>query len=185
MAGQILALFRVDGRARTKGSLRAYCRKDRRHTVHLEEETKDSSLWRRRVAHACQKNQLAAWGKLLGYAGPVEVRLAVYFPRTLSRAKDAAEGAIIPSHDTPFPTAIDLGDTDKLQRNTGDALEDSRLILDDSQITDWMASKRWAPDGVAPYVEVMVLEAERPDEGPWWMPLVTGGEVSPSAGILR
>lgn len=173
MSHRILALFRVDGRARTKGSLKVYCQKNRAHTVKVEEEVAESKAWRRRVALAAQAQSRAAWGTpTLGHVGPVEVRLAVYFPRELSRARGVPEGTVIPSHRTDFPTAETLGDSDKLARNIGDALQDSRLIINDSQITDFLVAKRWAPEGSAGWVEVMVMETapEAALGGPFWMP---------------
>lgn len=176
MSHRILALFRVDGRARTKGSLKVYCRKDRRHSVHVEEEVAESKAWRRRVALAAQAQSRSAWGTAtLGHAGPVEVRLVCYLPRQLSVAK-GKEGTVVPSHSTDFPTDILMGDVDKLARNVGDALTDARLILDDSQITDFLVAKRWAPlgmTGAAGWAEVLVMEVD-PEAalgpGPFWMP---------------
>lgn len=168
MAGKILAMFAAAGRARTKGSLRPVLTPGRRG-VHMIEQTKDSGLWRARLAKACQVNQMECWGSLLGHGGAVEVRYAVYLPRILSVAQGAAQGAVIPSHEQAWPIDRMLGDTDKFQRNLGDALQDSKLILDDAQIVDWMCGKRWASGGTG-HVEVMVCEAERPEDGPWWMP---------------
>lgn len=175
MSHRILALFRVDGRARTKGSLKVYCMKNRAHSVKVEEEVAESKRWRRAVALAAQAQSREVWGTpTLGHAGPVEVRLAVYLPRQLSVAK-GQEGTVVPSHSTDFPTDIKLGDVDKLARNIGDALTDSRLILDDSQITDFLVAKRWAPlgmTGAAGWAEVMVMEADPAAAlgGPYWMP---------------
>lgn len=169
--GRVLALFRVGGRARTKGSLNAYCTKGPTHRIRVEEQTKDSSLWRRQVAHACQRHQLHVWGRLLGHSGPVEVWLVVYLPRELSTAQGAPEGTVIPSHQTPYPTDVHLGDGDKFARNIGDALQDSRLIRDDAQITDWHVAKRWCPGvGGDGWVEIMVTQSPEEPEAPVWMP---------------
>jgi Holliday junction resolvase RusA-like endonuclease len=170
MSGRVLALFRVEGRARTKGSLRPICTRSRDHKVYLKEETKDSAHWRRVVALECQRQQKAAWGALVGHAGPVEVRLAVYWARDLSEARGVAPGTVVPSHDTPYPTEVKMGDADKLARNVGDALEDSGLIRDDAQITDWCIAKRWAPAGSAGWAEILVQEADplnAADPLPW------------------
>lgn len=168
MSAQILAMFRVDGRPRTKGSLKATCTRNRSHTIRYQEETKDSSRWRREIALACQRHQRAMWGKLLGHEGAVEVRLVAYFDRQLSVAQGVAEGTIIPSHLGLFPTDIKLGDTDKLARNVGDALTDSGIIRDDSQVTDFMVAKRWSTPAHPAGVEVLVMEADRA-EPPFWM----------------
>lgn len=175
MSHRILALIRVDGRARTKGSLKVFCRKDRRHSVQVEEEVAESKRWRRAVALAAQAHTRSVWGTAtLGHAGPVEVRMVAYLPRQLSVAK-GQEGTVIPSHATDYPTDIKLGDADKLARNIGDALVDARLILDDSQVTDFLVAKRWAPvgqTGAAGWVEVLVMEADPAAAlgGPFWMP---------------
>lgn len=176
--GQILAMFRVDGRPRTKGSLSVHCMKNRAHTVRVTEEVEESKHWRSIVALACRRHQAECWGGIQRHAGPVEVRMVAYFDRTESVARDAAPGAIIPSHQTPFPTDIKLGDGDKLARNVGDALALPRsrtenayasgLLMDDSQITDWMIAKRWATPEHPAGVEILVMGAE--DAGPpYWM----------------
>jgi Holliday junction resolvase RusA-like endonuclease len=145
MERTLLAGIRREGRPRTKGSLKVYCTKNRAHSIHLEEETKDSGLWRRQVAVAAQKSMKAAHGKLVNYAGAVEVRVTFIFERTRG-----VDGLWWPSHSTPFPTDVKLGDLDKLMRNLGDALEDAHVLANDSYIvTTWM-HKRWAVDGEAP-----------------------------------
>lgn len=48
-----------------------------------------------------------------------------------------------------FGEPIGPPDTDKLQRALGDALTDAGMVLDDSRIVSWSASKRWgAEEGV-------------------------------------
>lgn len=171
--GQILAMFRVDGRPRTKGSLKAVCTRSRSHAIRYQEEVKDSSRWRRMVALAAQRHQREVHGGLLGLKDPVEVRLVAYFERQLSRAAGCPDGVVIPSHRTDFPIDIHLGDADKLARNVGDALTDSGLIRDDSQIADFLISKRWATPEHPAGVEILVMTAELELDlggGPAWMP---------------
>lgn len=141
----LLAGLRREGRPRTKGSLNVYCTKGKLHKVHVEEETKDSSLWRRQVAKAAQVAMKESHGRLVNYAGPVEVKVTFIFERVIG-----VGGQVWPSHASPFPTDVKLGDLDKLMRNLGDALQDAHVIADDSFIvTTWM-HKRWAVDGEAP-----------------------------------
>lgn len=57
--------------------------------------------------------------------------------------------------DRDFPLGHE-GDLDKLQRNLGDALQRSRVIADDRQITDWVAKKRFVSPVLAPEPGVYV-----------------------------
>lgn len=130
------------GRPRTKGSLKVFCVKNARHTVRVEEETKDSSLWRAQVAKAAQVDMLARHGRLLNFDGPVTVSLTFWFEKQISVAKRGG-GQVIPSHDTEYPTDIMLGDLDKLTRNALDALVDAHVIADDSQVYQLAVMKLW------------------------------------------
>jgi Holliday junction resolvase RusA-like endonuclease len=141
----LLTGLRREGRPRTKGSLNVYCCKDKRHTVRVEEETKDSKLWRRQMAVAAQQAMKKHHGRLVNYAGPVEVKVTFIFARTIG-----VGGEVWPSHATPFPTDRNLGDLDKLMRNLGDALQDAHVLADDSFIVTTWSHKRWARDGEAP-----------------------------------
>jgi Holliday junction resolvase RusA-like endonuclease len=148
----ILASFVRMGRPRTKGSLRGVCTKVHSHKIHYVEQTKDSALWRKQMAKACQVAHLKATdGILANWRGPVEVKATFVFERELSVA-----GGPLPSHDTPYPTNIMLGDLDKLARNLLDALTDSHVIADDSYVVSLVTHKRWARDGEEPGVIVSV-----------------------------
>lgn len=151
----ILAEFFRPGRPRTKGSLHAYCTRGRDHKVRIVEETKNSSLWRAQMAKAAQVDHLERHGKLLNHAGPVGLVAVFYFAQVA-----AVGGGIIPSHQTPFPTDIEIGDLDKLMRNLGDALTDAHVIEDDRLITDLAVKKRWCPLGQVPGVMVQVLASD-------------------------
>ena len=148
----ILTAFTRAGRPRTKGSLRATCTRVPGHKVRYEEEVKGSSLWRKQMAKAAQVAHLKLTdGVLFNYASPVEVKATFVFERTMSAA-----GGPIPSHDTPYPTDIHLGDVDKLTRNLLDALTDSHVIADDSYVVTITCHKRWAREGEEPGVIVQV-----------------------------
>lgn len=165
----ILADFQAGGRPRTKGSLNAYCMKNRQHTIRVEEDITDSKRWRKVVARACRVWQLDRYaGKFLRYAGPVEVRLVFFFPRD-----ESVNGGPVPTHDTLWPTHITLGDWDKLGRNVSDALSTPRkraeaevcsaLILDDSQIVKGSIAKFWSTADREPGVQVLVLSVDEPE----------------------
>jgi Holliday junction resolvase RusA-like endonuclease len=148
----LLTAFTRAGRPRTKGSLRATCTRVPAHKVRYQEETRDSGLWRKQMAKAAQVAHLKATdGILANWRGPVEVKATFVFARTMS-----AGGGPIPSHDTPYPTDIHLGDVDKLTRNLLDALTDSHVIADDSYVVTITCHKRWAGPGEEPGVIVAV-----------------------------
>lgn len=155
------ATFGAHGRPRTKGSLRVHCLKNTRHTVRVEEETKDSGAWRRVVAVAAQRHMMAATGGLWNVGDPVGVRLLFAFPRW-----ESVNGGVVPSHDTPWPTAITLGDLDKLTRNVLDALVDARMIQDDSLVVQLLTEKVWADEQRPAGVTVRVSSVVHT----WWTP---------------
>jgi Holliday junction resolvase RusA-like endonuclease len=137
------------GRPRTKGSLRAYCTKGRGHVVRYQESVEESSHWRAQVAKAAQVDMLVRHGKLINTSEPVTAWLRFYF-----------EQENIPSHRTPYPTDIHLGDTDKLVRNVLDALTDAHVIKDDSLVVHVDTMKLWTPSGLTPGVQVVVCSVE-------------------------
>lgn len=160
-SSQTLLTCTVTGRPRTKGSLDA----------NFQEQVADSKRWRRLVARRLREAQMAQHGRLLVLEEPVEVRLLFTFPRT-----ESVNGGVVPSHDTPWPTHITIGDLDKLIRNIGDAMLlpanrgqlplCSGLLKDDSLIVGIRAWKFWVRDGEEPGVLIRVLsvagvEAER------------------------
>lgn len=130
---EILLSTFVPGRPRSKGSLKHWCMKDRRHTVRVEEQVADSAKWKRAVAAHVQREALKAYGRHLQYAGPVELTVYFYFnPDQEDRGGET------------HPVAIGIGDLDKLLRNVGDALVSSGLIKDDQYIVGVQCFKRWA-----------------------------------------
>lgn len=165
----VLANVWVGGRPRTKGSLKVYCVQNRAHSIHLEEEVAESKSWRKSVARVLREQQIEQHGKLLGYAGPVEVRLVFFFPRT-----ESVNGGPVPSHDTEWPTHITVGDADKLARNVLDALSApkdrsaakgalcSGLIMDDSQVVLLSVAKFWVTADREPGVQILVMDVENP-----------------------
>lgn len=80
--------------------------------------------------------------------GPVTVYASFIFPRAKALKNKPA-----PPHTSP-------SDTDKLQRALGDALEQSGILNNDSQITTWHAHKRRAIPGETPGVKVRIETGE-------------------------
>jgi Holliday junction resolvase RusA-like endonuclease len=157
----IVCRFRVDGRPRTKGSLHGTCRKDARHTVHMSESGEYSKPWKlkmireiQRHIHEWQSSRFAPVQMWVPCPLPVEVRAVYFFER-----EKGVNGLVKPSFDTPYPTNITIADLDKLDRNLLDALTQSKLIADDSQVVRLVTEKRWAPEGSGGSVQVHVLIA--------------------------
>ncbi len=139
---ELLASFFVEGRARTKGSLTPQpgYGKGGRKVIHMV-DSPQSTAWLkamvREIRKQCGIAPTAGGRKIMGftpapYEGPVAVTATFYFER-----ED------IPSHQTPFPTSIDIGDIDKLLRNLLDALTYSGLIKDDRLVVRSPADKCW------------------------------------------
>lgn len=132
----------VAGRPRTKGSLTPQLSRGKggKMKVHLVETGDYSVTWKRQMIRGiweqCGITPVRRGGKIVGF-DPAPFEGAVYvdglflFERERSVAVTAADGQVWESHDTPFPTAGDIGDEDKLRRNLLDALTQSGLIKDD------------------------------------------------------
>jgi Holliday junction resolvase RusA-like endonuclease len=138
IAQTVLAAGFIPGKPRPKGSLapQVHRRGNGKMAVTLH-DSPDSEAW---------KVTMIRWMSIVlpmqePYAGPVAVEAVFYFARTIG-----ASGEVWPSHDTPYPVSDDIGDTDKLQRNLGDALEQSGLIANDRNIVKWInPRKEWVP----------------------------------------
>lgn len=171
LASGVVGRFFVPGRPRTKGSLKPIHVKSGpgRCRVSLVEDHKLSEPWKLemiRAIHAqCEVTMMPprrvktpeGWRMVVdptrGYSGPVEVRCAFYFER-----EQSVNGGLKPSSATDWPIVISWGDLDKLQRNLLDALQQSGLIADDSQVVRIWSAKYWAseasPAGVSCEVRV-------------------------------
>jgi Holliday junction resolvase RusA-like endonuclease len=157
---QILLRTYVPGRPRSKGSLKVFCTRGRDHKVRVEEQVADSSKWREKVAAQVQRESRALYGRDLKIEVPLELRVTYFF-----RREDEDQPTL------PRPTAITVGDLDKLDRNIGDALTSSGLIKDDKYIVRIMSEKRW---GVQAGAQILLMQAPDPlaageldTIGPW------------------
>ncbi len=155
---ELLGSFFVEGRARTKGSLTpqpGYGKGGRKviHMVDSEQSTAWLKTMVREIRKQCGIVPAAEGRKIVGftpapYDGAVSVHATFYFER-----EDK------PSHQTPFPTSIDIGDIDKLLRNLLDALTYSGLIKDDRLVVTSHPSKRWTGfDRNLPGVQASVVK---------------------------
>lgn len=96
------------------------------------------------------------------YLGPVEVHCFFRFEREQRSAAEAEAGEVWESHDTPWPTAISIGDEDTLRRAVLDALVKSGVIADDRWSIGGNNYKRWCEEGEEAGVLVVVKPALDP-----------------------
>lgn len=142
----------VVGISKTKGSLRNVARKGQK--AHLVEQVAGSTEWKDKMKKAFQRLVRLGDGSnpalaLPGY--PYNGAVVVY--ATFVFEKPA-------TFDGEFPSTMTFGDTDKLQRNLGDALQQSGVLREDSRIIEWHAEKRFLRAGeVLPGVIVRIVDA--------------------------
>lgn len=157
------------GRPRTKGSLkpthtrlgRGQCR------VGLREDGEYSVPWKNAMINAIRRQcEVHRW------PGPVEVHAFFRFEREGTRPPGRFDGpcpecgctgghpAWCPQSGLEaWPAGRQYGDEDKLRRNLLDALTQSGLIFDDSQVMGGLPWKRFVRDGEQPGVEFVVMPA--------------------------
>jgi Holliday junction resolvase RusA-like endonuclease len=152
-AGEVIGEAWIEGKPRPKGSLKpnVHRRRNGRMAVTLHDDP-DSEAWKLKmiagIREQCKITPVIVGRVITGfdpapYPGPVQVYAAFYFER-----RQSVNGGPLPTHATDWPMADDIGDTDKLQRNLGDALEQSGLIANDRNIIRWRNPiKLWA-DGI-------------------------------------
>lgn len=153
----ILLAFEVPAvQPRPKGSLNGRCLRDRSHTVVYREQVADSKDYRKAVAAYAKQEMRRCELPAEPFDQAVKVRAVFYLAKSRVMKAGKRTDAFWSSHDTPFPTEKKIGDLDKMCRNVGDALVDSKLIEDDRLIVDWSGSQKlWAPDNVpTTFIEV-------------------------------
>lgn len=148
--------FTVEGRPRTKGSMKPV-RNQRTGRTMLIEDHASSKPWRTaivraaRAAMATGRQSATALGTPVATAS-VSVTAMFFFEREI--AADAR--AFKDSHAQHFPTAKEFGDIDKLLRNLFDALVDARVIDDDRRIVEVHTKKEFADIGKPPRMDVLL-----------------------------
>jgi Holliday junction resolvase RusA-like endonuclease len=174
MSGEVLLRLFVPGRARTKGHMTPqHIRggRGRKCKVWLQDRD-ETKAWMKTLISAIRRYPFAA-GAPYPFEGPVELHTFFRFERTLSVAKGAAAGQAWESHNTPWPTADDIGDEDTLRRAIGDALTQSRVLADDDLVVGGSNYKRWCRPGEVAGVAILVLPAPHVDGLTWaeaqWM----------------
>lgn len=153
--GDVLTQFFVAGRARTKGHMKPQPKRSGRGTLKISVHDRPLlKAWlvdlikgiREQTGIEVIKNgrQVIGCKPPWPYEGPVTVDAMFYFRRERS-----ADSTVWPSHDTPYPTAEDIGDEDTLRRAVNDALKmafviaDDRWVIGPSDTPGALNGKRW------------------------------------------
>lgn len=157
MSDVLLRLF-VPGRARTKGHMIAMHipgRGGAKCKVWLKDrdETKAWMVHLKRHILGARPRGVDWAGP---YGGPVELHTFFRFERTLAVANGVELMNAIPSHNTEWPTAHDIGDYDTLLRAVPDALTQAHVIADDDLVMGGMNYKRWCLPGERPGVLIVL-----------------------------
>lgn len=137
-----MVTFHVDGRPRTKGSLKVITPRGRKPV--MVEDHALSGPWRKRIESAI-KTQVPG----VRFVGPVVVVAEFVFPRSGPSAQ------ILP---WPIVNAgiNAIGDLDKLIRNLLDAMQGCKLIVDDCMVVRLETVKRWVVEDDIPGLNVRV-----------------------------
>lgn len=138
----------VPGRARTKGSLKPmHIRLGAgRCKVGLREDGEYSVPWKKTMIKAIQAQ---VGGLCQRWPDAVEVHSFFRFDFVSAGSQEA----------DPWPVGRQYGDEDKLRRNLLDALTQSALLADDSQVVGGPNWKRWTQPGEDAGVWIVVMPA--------------------------
>jgi Holliday junction resolvase RusA-like endonuclease len=160
----LLISVRVDGAPGPKGSINAFCvrcaQKRLPQKVVIKEESEVGILFRKLIKRMVVA--LLHKGKVKEkYTGAVETVVTFYIERHKVIKNGVETDEWWPSHSGPLPIHQQSGDTEKHVRTLHDALQDAGLFLNDSQVTDVRARKRWAdadnPPGAVIEVHEVIL----------------------------
>lgn len=133
----VIAQFFVPGRARTKGHMKPIPRRNGTGQLKITNHDRpELKAWLKDLIEGIREQvgiiEIREGRKVVGveppwpYAGPVTVDAMFYFRREIG-----TDGLVWPSHNTPYPTAADLGDEDTLTRAVLDALKMAGVLEDD------------------------------------------------------
>lgn len=160
----LIISVRVDGAPGPKGSLNAFCttcaRLKRPQKIVIKEDSEVGVQFRKLIKRAVSvlrhKPELRET-----VTGAVETVVTFYIERRKVIKNGVETDEWWPSHSGPLPIHQQSGDTEKHVRTLHDALQDAGLFLNDSQVTDVRARKRWAdadnPPGAVIEVHEVIL----------------------------
>ena len=133
--------FTVHGVAQHKGSMRAYVPRGMKFPI-VTDSNRNARSWAQLVAEGANR-VLNERDNVLLEQGPVRVEIIFYLPRPKKYAKK------------PDAAHVTAPDVDKLSRGVLDALT-SVAYVDDSQVVELLAYKRYAAIGEIPRARITV-----------------------------
>jgi Holliday junction resolvase RusA-like endonuclease len=138
----------VSGRPWPEGSLRAFVRGGKAVIVHDNPAALEQ--WRGAVERAARKTGSSFLRR------PVTIDMSLYLPRPRSHYRTGRNAHLLREEAPPFP--VSRFDSDKLARAVLDSLS-GVLYIDDGQVVDLSARKRYAEYGMMPGGIIRVREA--------------------------
>lgn len=164
----VIASVFVPGRPRTKGHIENFVTGRGSGKIRVANADREVlKVWMKVLIGTLRRELGITVGRVGGkavrtdgepYAGPVDVFTYFRFER-----QQAAGGGVWPSHDTPCPTAMDLGDEDTLRRAVLDGLTQAGVIDDDRWVVNGANAKRWCLAGEEPGVQIFVFQHDGAD----------------------
>lgn len=137
-------LFHVTGYPAPKGSMKCIGKRGKVKHQLVEDVRVGQRNWRNRVVRAA-----AATGVTAGPGQPVSVDVTFTLDRPASHRGTGRNRDIVKAKAPTYPTGQSTNDLDKMVRLIGDALQEAELLVDDAQVVDWRARKRYV-DGPDP-----------------------------------
>lgn len=119
----------------------------------MRESSKKVAPWREAVKSAAAE----ALGEAPPIEGPASVYVRFRFARPAGHFGTGKNAGVLKDSAPARPTSRALGDIDKLVRSTLDALTDSQVIGDDSQVAVLIATKWYADDAGKPGASISVV----------------------------
>lgn len=134
--------FEVRGRPVPQGSKRAWVDPKSGRVMMKEDQGNRHTSWRFEVLKAAQR-ALTDAGIVAPTSEPIRVVLTFFFFRPGHHYGTGRNAQTLKPSSPPYPHGK-IGDVDKLARAVLDSMTDARVFVDDSQVVDLHARKRWA-----------------------------------------
>jgi Holliday junction resolvase RusA-like endonuclease len=160
-------VFNVNGMPGAQGSKKGFAvRKGGVPTgkVAMRESSAKVAPWRSDVKAAAEHatGAVGHFDPWTAYAGPVHVSLTFRFARPKAHYRTGRNAHLLRDNAPEYPIGRNLGDVDKLERSTFDALTAAGVIVDDSLIVRVIADKVWCDPGETPGATILVRPMVRP-----------------------
>lgn len=154
-------LINVNGIPGAQGSKKGFAvKKGGKPTgkVAMVESSAKVKPWRSDVKAAAEHatGQVAHFDPWTPYAGPVHATITFRFARPASHYRTGRNAHLLRDQAPWFPIGRNLGDLDKLQRSTFDALTAAGVVVDDSLFARVLATKVWCDPGEVPGATIMI-----------------------------